>query len=93
MLAQDKKLAKHIKDSGLPDDTWLTKWYISLFTGYFSAYFSARFLDYIFSRDIFVLPVLTTAILVSVRKDLLARDMEGINDYFQSFLHLDDPKK
>ena len=39
-----------------------------------------------------MLPVLTTAILLSIRKDILIRDMEGINDLFQSFLHLDDPK-
>ena len=39
-----------------------------------------------------MLPILSAAILLSVRKEILQRDMEGINDLFKSFLHLDDPK-
>jgi hypothetical protein len=90
-LKEDRQLANHIKESGFPDDTWLTKWMISFFSGYFSPYYSARFLDFIFSRDIFVIPILCMSIVISIRKKILATDMEGINFLFQNFLHLDQP--
>jgi TBC1 domain family member 10 len=90
--SKDKKLANHIKDTGLPDDTWLTKWFISLFTGYFTPYFSARFLDFIFSTDIFMVPVLSVAIILSLKNKVLAMDMEGINSLLHKFVRLDDPK-
>jgi hypothetical protein len=67
----DKKLTAHLKNIGLPDDVWLTKWFISFFTGYFSPFYAARFLDYIFSKDIFVVPVLAAVITHSLKSKIM----------------------
>jgi Rab-GTPase-TBC domain len=67
----DKKLAKSIKDSGLPDDVWLTKWFISFFTGYFSPFYAARFLDFVFNQDVFVMPVLAAVVTVSLKNKIM----------------------
>jgi len=54
----------------MPDDVWLTKWFISFFTGYFSPYYVARFLDYIFNQDIFVMPVLAAVVTHDLKAQL-----------------------
>lgn len=39
-----------------------------------------------------MVPILTAAIVLSIKKLLLSKDMEGINEVFLSFLHLDQAK-
>jgi Rab-GTPase-TBC domain len=73
-------LTKHIKSCGLPDDVWLTKWFISLFTGYFSTYYVARFLDFIFCNDIFVMPILVVTMVMSLKKKIMGQDMDSLNE-------------
>ena len=74
-----KKLHKTLKNSMLPDDVWLTKWYISLFTGYLSRYHSARALDYILSNDIYALVSYSLAVVISLEKHLVGKDIDVLN--------------
>lgn len=85
----DKKLATCIKDSGLPDDVWLTKWFISFFTGYFSPLYAARFLDFILNRDIFVMPVLVAVITVSLKPKIMGKEMDVTNDILNNLKDTD----
>ncbi len=88
----DKKLAKCIKDSGLPDDVWLTKWFISMFTGYFSPFYAARFLDFIFNQDIFVMPVIAVVVTMSLKSSIMGKEMDVVNDLIQNLKDLDQQK-
>ena len=80
LMKLDKKLALHIKNTGLPDDVWLTKWFISFFTGYFSPYYAARFLDFVFSTDIFTMPVLAAVVTHSLKSKIYGQGMDVVND-------------
>lgn len=88
----DRKLAVHLKNTGLPDDVWLTKWFISFFTGYFSPYYAARFLDLVFNQDIFVMPVIAAVVASSLKSQLMGQDMDVVNDVIQNLKNLDDKK-
>ena len=41
----DHELFEAIKTSGMPDEVWLNKWFMSVFSGYFPTYFASRVLD------------------------------------------------
>lgn len=86
----DKRLANHIKNTGLPDDVWLTKWFISFFTGYFSPYYAARFLDFIFGHDIFTMPVLAAVVTHSLKSKIYAKPMDVVNEVIQGLKDIDN---
>lgn len=69
-----------LKKSMMPDDVWLTKWYISLMTGYLPKYHTARLLDFIISNDIFALVSFVLAIVLTNKKLFVGKEMEEIND-------------
>jgi hypothetical protein len=85
----DKKLAVFLKNSGLPDDVWLTKWFISYMTGYFSPYYAARFLDFVFNHDSFAIPVLAAVITKSLKSHIMGKEMDVINDLIHDLKDID----
>jgi len=67
----DAELASAIEESGLPDEVWLHKWFMSLFTGYFPTYLCSRVFDLLLSSDIFALVSFAVALACHYRSDFL----------------------
>lgn len=80
LAIRDKKLGKAIEDSMLPDDVWLTKWFISVFTGYIPRIYATRALDFILSLDVSGIVSYSLALVVSLRKKIVGGDLESINN-------------
>jgi len=80
----DRKVYQSISDSMLPDDIWLTKWFISLFTGYFPVLHAARAIDFILANDISAIVSYTLGLVISMRKYIIGKDMEQLNNLFNS---------
>lgn len=76
----NKKIEKSLKESMLPDDVWLTKWYISLMTGYLPKYHTARLLDFVLCHDIFALVSFIVALIESNKEFIIGKSMEEINE-------------
>ena len=67
----DPELANAIEESGLPDEVWLHKWFMSLFTGYFPTYFCSRVFDLVLCTDIFTLVSFAVALTCSLKQDFI----------------------
>ena len=101
----DSQLEEFLVESMLPDDVWLTKWFISLSTGYFPKYYSARILDYTLSQDIFGFLSCVLAVVVSLKGAIYGEEMDVLNDILNGLCskkldrvdgrvgHLPKPKK
>lgn len=84
MRKVNKTIEKSLKDSMLPDDVWLTKWYISLMTGYLPKYHAARVLDFVLAHNIFALVSFIVALVESLKGFVVRRPMEDINEVFNN---------
>lgn len=71
LAEMDKEVEEALQESGIPDEVWLHKWYMSLYTGYFPSYFCSRIFDIVLSTDIFMSVSFTVALLRTVRKEII----------------------
>lgn len=97
----NKKVESSLKESMLPDDVWLTKWYISLMTGYLPKYHAARLMDFLFAHDIFALVSFIVALIETNKQFVVKKPMEDINEMVSfldaksktgGFLYLREPE-
>lgn len=79
----DPEVAEAIKTLGLPDEVWLHKWFMSLFTGYFPVYFCSRVFDTLLATDIFIMVSIVVALVKQIRKAFLkdTKDFTYITGY------------
>lgn len=70
----NETLEKAFTNTGMPDEVWLHKWLMCLFSGYFPSYFSSRIFDLVLASDIFSLVSFVLAMICSVKKKLLQHD-------------------
>lgn len=80
---RNKKHYNKILKLGLPDDMWLTKWIITLFTGYFPKIFTLRIFDFLVVED-FMGPVYVLLTIVLLSKKFLFNDFELTIEYIQN---------
>lgn len=80
------RIEKALKDSMLPDDVWLTKWFISLMTGYLPKYHAARVLDFVLAYDIFALVSFIISLVESLKGYIVGKTMDVINDVINNNL-------
>lgn len=92
MNEKDPKIFKHIDNEGLPDDSWVTAWLFSVFTGFFPTFYCARFIDFILASDIFSMVGLTCAILKNLSNDILLSDIAGICDLLKNLIYKGEEK-
>ena len=77
---RDPKVEKAILDSGLPDDVWLTKWFIGMFTGVLPKLYAARAIDFVLANDLTAIVSYTVAVVISLRFHIIDKDLDYINE-------------
>ena len=70
-----KKRYQDILKTGIPNEMWLTKWFITLFTGYFTKPFKLRIWDYLMIED-FMAPIHVALTVVLLTKKTLFKDFD-----------------
>ena len=71
----DKKRYKELIESGVPNEMWLVKWFITLFAGYTTKPFLLRIWDFLMVED-FMGPVYVALTIVLLTKDSLFVNFE-----------------
>lgn len=79
----DPELETIIKKLGFPDELWLHKWFMSLFTGYFPTYFCSRVMDIVLVTDIFSSVSIALSLTLYNRKAFFKsnQDFSYISEY------------
>ena len=83
LAIEDPEVEKIIKSTGLPDEVWLHKWFMSMFTGYMPTYFCSRVFDIILATDIFSSVSIAVSLTKHFRKEFIKNksDFTGIVGY------------
>lgn len=68
-----------IEENGYPDDCWLTKWWISMFSGYADDYLVTRIIDVLLVTDIFFLVDIALAICSVLYPKVINKEPDEFN--------------
>nr|XP_018900876.1 PREDICTED: rab GTPase-activating protein 1-like isoform X1 [Bemisia tabaci] len=82
-------LWSHLKEKGVETHMFASQWFLTLYTARFPLYFVFRVIDLFLFQGLDTLFQIALALLMMIKKDLLALDFENILKYFRVSL----PKK
>ena len=76
-------LWQHFQQVGLETHMFASQWFLTLFSAKFPLFLVFRVLDVFMLQGIETIFQVSLALLMMVRKELLAQDFEGIMKYFR----------
>ena len=82
LKSMSKERYKQILKCQIPQEMWLVKWFLTLFTGYFKKAFLLRIWDFMMVED-FMGPVYVAIVIVMITKKTLFKSFESTIEKIQ----------